>query len=174
MSAIAKPSAVTPEAATPTHTGHAHLPIARLDLLRIAGAALAVLFCWLRLWEPLPRLDVIGLASVLAAGYPIYREAFADLLSRRMTMELSMTIALAAALLIGEVFTALVIVLFVLIAEVLEELTVGQGRRAIRDLLDFLPATALRRTASGTETIPAASLAPGDIVPAAASLSTAK
>ena len=84
-------------------------------------------------------MDLVGLIAVLAGGYPIYREAFGDLLSRRMTMELSMTIALVAALAIREVFTALVIVFFVLIAEVLEELTVGRGRRAIRDLLNLLP-----------------------------------
>jgi len=51
----------------------------------------------------------------LVGGYPIFKEAVADLLARPMTMELSMTIALAAALAIGEFFTALVIVLFVLV-----------------------------------------------------------
>jgi heavy metal translocating P-type ATPase len=56
-------------------------------------------------------------------------------------MELSMTIALLAALAIGEFFTALVITGFVLAAEVLEGLTVGRGRRAIQSLLDFLPRT---------------------------------
>jgi len=60
-------------------------------------------------------------------------------LERRMTMELSMTIALLAALVIGEVFTALLITLFVLVAEVLEGFTVSRGRRAIGRLLDLLP-----------------------------------
>jgi cation transport ATPase len=50
-----------------------------------------------------------------------------------MTMELSMSIAIVAAAAIGEFFTALVITLFVLVAEVLEGLTVSRGRRAIRD-----------------------------------------
>src|SRR5258707_14433460 len=50
-----------------------------------------------------------------------------------------MTIAIVAAAAIGEFFTALVITLFVLVAEVLEGLTVGRGRKAIRDLLEFLP-----------------------------------
>ena len=59
-----------------------------------------------------------------------------------MTMELSMTIALVSALAIGEFFTALVITAFVLAAEILEGLTVGRGRRAIQDMLDFLPQTA--------------------------------
>ena len=134
------------------------------DLVRIGAVGLAVIFCWVRIWEPLPQVDIVGLAAVLLGGYPIYHEAMADILSRRMTMELSMTIALASALVIREVFTALVIVFFVLIAEALEELTVGRGRRAIRDLLTFLPETAERRTASDIETVPVSALLPGDVV----------
>ena len=54
-------------------------------------------------------------------------------------------VAIAAAA-ISEFFTALVITLFVLVAEVLEHMTVARGRRAIRDLLDFLPrAVSVRR-----------------------------
>jgi len=57
------------------------------------------------------------------------------------------------------VFTALVIVFFVLIAEALEELTVERGRRAIRDLLEFLPVITERAVgASGTETVPSCTL----------------
>jgi Cd2+/Zn2+-exporting ATPase/Cu+-exporting ATPase len=83
---------------------------------------------------------------------------------RRMTMELSMTIALVAALAIGEFFTALMITTFVLVAEVLEGLTVGRGRRAIRDLLDFLPATATVRRANGTVRITTSLIKAGDAV----------
>jgi heavy metal translocating P-type ATPase len=144
--------------------GAEHRGIPRTDLVRIALVSLAVVFCWLNIWRPYRPLDLVGLLAVMAGGYPIYREAVADILSRRMTMELSMTIALASALVIGEVFTALVIVLFVLIAEALEELTVERGRRAIRDLLEFLPAIAERRRESGTETVPVGSLLRGDIV----------
>ena len=43
------------------------------------------------------------------------------------------------ALAIRELFTALVITLFVLVAEILEGLTVGRGRRAIQHLVDLLP-----------------------------------
>jgi Cd2+/Zn2+-exporting ATPase/Cu+-exporting ATPase len=46
-------------------------------------------------------------------------------------MELSMSIAIVAAAAIGEFFTALVITLFMLVAEVLEGMTVARGRRAI-------------------------------------------
>ena len=55
-----------------------------------------------------------------------------------MTTELPVTIALVSALAFQEVFTAMVIVFFVLIAEVLEGLTIGRGRRAIQDLLNLM------------------------------------
>ena len=111
------------------------------ELIRIAFVALAAAAVWLRLWEPFPHISVIGIAATLIGGYPIFKEAFENIVERKMTMELSMTIALLSALAIGEFFTALVITGFVLAAEVLEGLTVGRGRRAIQSLLDFLPRT---------------------------------
>src|SRR5216684_1808010 len=116
-----------------------------MDLVRIGFVALAVVASWLGFWKPLVRFDVVALGATLIGGYPIFREAWENIRERRMTMELSMTIALGAAMAIGEFFTALVIVLFVLIAEVLEGLTVGRGRRAIKDLLDLLPHKAVVR-----------------------------
>jgi heavy metal translocating P-type ATPase len=116
------------------------------EILRIAFVGLAAAAVWFRLWEPFPHISVIGIAAALIGGYPIFNEAFENIVERKMTMELSMTIALLAALAIGEFFTALVITGFVLAAEVLEGLTVGRGRRAIQSLLDFLPRTvAVRR-----------------------------
>jgi P-type Cu+ transporter len=134
------------------------------ELMRIGLVAVASAAVWLRLWEPLARVSVIGLTAALVGGYPIFEEAFLALRARRMTMELSMAIAVGAALAIGEFFTALVIVLFVLIAEVLERLTVGRGRRAIKDLLDFLPRQALVRRGDATREVGAAEIAPGDVV----------
>lgn len=118
--------------------------------MRIGFVAAAAVASWLHLWRWLAPWDVIALGATLVGGYPIFREAYAAIRRRRMTMELSMTIALVAALAIGGFFTALVIVLFVLIAEVLEGLTVGRGRRAIQDLLDLLPQTTWVRK-NGTE-----------------------
>jgi heavy metal translocating P-type ATPase len=115
------------------------------ELVRIAFVALAAAAVWFRLWEPFPHISVIGIAAALVGGYPIFKEAFENIVERKMTMELSMTIALLSALAIGEFFTALVITGFVLAAEVLEGLTVGRGRRAIQSLLDFLPRTVVVR-----------------------------
>src|SRR5580692_11381497 len=117
-----------------------------VELIRIAFVACAAGAVWFRVWEPFPHISVIGIAATLIGGYPIFKEAFENIVERKMTMELSMTIALLSALAIGEFFTALVITGFVLAAEVLEGLTVGRGRRAIQSLLDFLTRTvAVRR-----------------------------
>jgi heavy metal translocating P-type ATPase len=135
-----------------------------VDLLRIGLVALACRASWLGLSQYVANFDMIALIATLVGGYPIFKEAVANLVARRMTMELSMTIALAAALAIGEFFTALVIVLFVLVAEVLEGLTVGRGRRAIKDLLDLLPQQAVVRRGGGTQEVGAAELKVGDVV----------
>jgi heavy metal translocating P-type ATPase len=135
-----------------------------LELARIAFVAVAVVISWLHVWRPVASFDAVAWGATLIGGYPIFKEAISALLARRMTMELSMTIALGAALTIGEAFTALVIVLFVLIAEVLEHLTVGRGRKAIRDLMDFLPRSVSVRRGHATEELSADSLRAGDVV----------
>jgi len=135
-----------------------------VELVRIGFVALAAAAVWFRVWEPFPRFSVIGTAAVLIGGYPIYKEAFENVVERKMTMELSMTIALFAALAIGEFFTALVIATFVLAAEVLEGLTVARGRRAIQDLIDFLPRTVSVRRNDEVLEIPAEDLQLGDTV----------
>ncbi len=134
------------------------------ELVRIAFVALAAVAVWFRIWEPFPHISVIGVAATLVGGYPIFKEAFENIVERKMTMELSMTIALLSALAIGEFFTALVITGFVLAAEVLEGLTVGRGRRAIQSLLDFLPrAITIRRNDQVAE-IPSDQVQVGDVV----------
>src|SRR5579863_9495407 len=151
------------DSVTSEHSEHDHA-FEWSEIIRIAFVALAAVAVWFRLWEPFPHITVIGIAATLIGGYPIFREAFENIAERKMTMELSMTIALLSALAIGEFFTALVITSFVLAAEVLEGLTVGRGRRAIQSLLDFLPRTVTVRRNNEVVEIPAESLELGDSV----------
>jgi Cd2+/Zn2+-exporting ATPase/Cu+-exporting ATPase len=145
--------------------GHDHgEALDRRELARIGFTALAAAAVWFRVGEPWPRINLLGIAGIVIGGYPIFKEAWDNVRQRRMTMELSMTIALLAALAIGELFTALVITVFVLIAEVLEGLTVGRGRRAIRDLLDFLPRIVKLRRDGAVREVPAAEVRAGDAV----------
>jgi P-type E1-E2 ATPase len=134
------------------------------EAARIVFVALACAAVWFRVWEPFQRVSIIGLVAAIIGLYPILQEAIEAILARRMTMELSMTIAIGAALAIGQFFTGLVIILFVLIAEVLEGMTVDRGRRAIKDLLDFLPRIATVRRDGSSREISASDIRVGDVV----------
>lgn len=145
--------------------GHDHdHPFEWPEAVRIALVAITAAAVWFRVWEPFPAVSVIGVVGLLIGGWPILKEAFENIVERRMTMELSMTIAIAAAAVIGEFFTALVITLFVLVAEVLEGLTVGRGRKAIRDLLEFLPREVSVRRAGSIRSVSAEELSIGDAI----------
>ena len=135
-----------------------------LEWGRVAFVALILVLDWLQVVPRAGRLDVLALVGVLIGGYPIFKEAIADLMERRMTMELSMTIALVAAAAIGEFFTALLIAVFVLIAEILEGMTVGRGRRAIRELLDLLPQMAEVRSGGQVSARSLSEIQLGDVV----------
>jgi P-type Cu+ transporter len=150
--------------ANENHKGHQHGRIESSDLIRIVLTATVATVVWFRVWEPFSHVSALGVAGILVGGYPIFREAFENIRERRMTMELSMTIALVAAACIGEFFTALVITVFVLIAEVLEGLTVGRGRRAIGDLLELLPRSAWVVKDGATVEVPVRELRAGDRV----------
>jgi cation transport ATPase len=134
------------------------------EAARIAFVALAAAAVWLRVWEPLTSVCVIGVLGVIVGGWSIFKEAAENIVARRMTMELSMSIAIVAAAAIGEFFTALVITLFVLVAEVLEGMTVSRGRRAIHDLLDFLPRSVSVRCGGAVRDVDTDDLKVGDAV----------
>jgi len=136
----------------------------RVEAARIVLVALAAAAVWLHLWEPLPRVSLIGALGVLVGAWPIFKEAAENAAARRMTMELSMSIAILAAAAISQFFTALIIILFVLAAEVLEHMTVARGRRAIRDLMEFLPRAVNVRSAGEVREVSTGELAVGDCV----------
>ena len=142
-------------------SGHALRWIEAARIVVVAFCAAAV---WFHLWEPFASVSLIGVLGVLIGGWPIFKEAAADVAARRMTMELSMAIAIVAAAAISEYFTALIITVFVLVAEVLEGMTVSRGRRAIRDLLDCLPRTVKVRRAGGVREASAGEVQVGDLV----------
>jgi heavy metal translocating P-type ATPase len=134
------------------------------DGIRIVLVAVAAALVWSRVWEPFSHVSIIGIVGTLIGIYPILKEAAENVMERRMTMELSMTIAILAALAIGQFFTALIILLFVLIAEVLEGLTVRRGRTAIRELLNLLPNEVTVRRNGRAEQRSTESIRAGEII----------
>jgi heavy metal translocating P-type ATPase len=107
---------------------------------------------------------VIAILATAGAGYPILKQAVQSLFARRMTMELSMSLAIVAALVIQESSTALLILLFVLVAEVLEELNLARGRHAVVELGSLMPHTAFVEENDALEEVDISQLAAGDVV----------
>ena len=153
--------------ATQTSEGETGLwsRIDRGDLIRtvlVAGCAVAVAagLTW-----PWPRVPVVAVGGLVLGCWPILVEAFEDARQRRMSMEISMLIAIIAAAAIGEWTTALVITAFVLAAEILEDLSMDRGRDALTDLMAFLPETVQLRDGCGeVQTVPLAEITPGQTV----------
>lgn len=141
-------------------TKYSEVSIERADLFRIAFVGLTVLACLLKV----PGFNWLASAATLIGGWPIFREAVLNLREKRMTMELSMSIALFAALAVSESFTALVITLFVLLAECLEGLTMDRGRNGLRQLISIMPQDAFVRDGDFIQTKMSSELVIGDIV----------
>lgn len=133
----------------------------RTLLVAAAAVLVAVLSAVGAVW---PITVAVTVAALLAGCWPILTEAWQDVRARRMSMELSMLIAITAAAAIGQWTTALVITTFVLAAEILEDLSMDRGRDALTDLMSFLPETARVRSGGDVSTVPLAAVAEGDTV----------
>src|SRR5713101_7177791 len=68
--------------------------VSLVEAARIVVVALAAAAVWFHVREPLPRVSLIGVLGVLIGGWPIFKEAAENAAARRMTMELSMSIAI--------------------------------------------------------------------------------
>jgi heavy metal translocating P-type ATPase len=157
---------ILPASGHPNHEDeheHAHALNWR-EINRVLFVAAAAGAIWFLGGACNPYVTGIGVICALVGGFPIFHEAYENIVQRRMTMELSMAIAIVAALAIREVFTALVITLFVLVAEILEGLTVGRGRTAIRHLVGLLPTIATVRRNGTWQDIETKEIAVGEIV----------
>jgi heavy metal translocating P-type ATPase len=134
------------------------------EYVRLGLMAIIVIASLTGWWRPFMNRDWLAFAGTIIGGFPIYKEAWENLLKRRMTMELSMTIALLSALAIGQFFTAIVIAFFVLFAELLEGYTAGGGRRAIEQLINTLPRhVTVRRNGQESE-LRAEELSPEEVI----------
>lgn len=152
------------------HHSHAFGP---MEVFRIALTGLCALAVWLQLPDHsyLSFADELylnfswyALVGLVIGGWPLFEEAWESLRKRRMTMELSMGIAVVAAAYTGYFFVALIITFFVLIAETLEGMTLERGRRAIRDLMALLPNEVFLRRDGQVVTASIGEVALGSIV----------
>ncbi|WP_368266709.1 heavy metal translocating P-type ATPase [Corynebacterium ulcerans] len=138
--------------------------IDREDLARTLFVALCAVALALGLTWPWPTMPAIAVLGLVVGCWPIALEAFEDLRHRKMSMELSMFIAIVASAAIGEWITSLVITAFALAAEILEDLSLDRGREALTDLMTFLPETVQVRRDHETTLVPLYEVVAGDTV----------
>jgi Cd2+/Zn2+-exporting ATPase len=134
-------------------------------VLVLPGVVLHELLGWDALW-----IDTLALLAMLLTIGPIARSAWRGLtLSRELNINALMTIAAIGAVAIGAYVEAgLVMVLFAL-GEALEGYTSTRARHAITSLMELVPQTALRLSASccGSgceERVPVGELQIGDVI----------
>jgi len=149
--------------------------IERADIVRIVVVGIAALGAWIASAVGTPgwAVGAVGAVALAVGCWPILVEAAGDLRERRMSMELSMLLAIVAAAVIGEWVTALAVTVFALCAEVLEDLSMDRGRDALTDLMSFLPQTARvvatpesaeSAESSGTTDVPLDEVRPGQVI----------
>lgn len=160
-------TASTPESGRASRAGVAGAPV--LTLLGIVVAA--VLFIVVageglglfgRLTERVPFL--VGMAVVLAFGYPVFRNVLRAVLHRQVIAHTLMTVGVIAALVVGQWATAAVVVFFMRVGDFAESFTTERSRRAVRDLLALAPQSARIERDGVEQDVPLNDVQRGEIV----------
>lgn len=146
------------------------------DFTRRAGLAIGLVFGvvlfvvivgeWLGLFERLTaRVPFgVGVALVVAAGWPIFRNVVRAALRRQVLSHTLMSLGVVAALAVGEWTTAAVVVFFMRVGDYVEGFTTERARRAVKDLTALAPQRA-RVLRGGMETeVPIGEVQVGEMV----------
>src|SRR2546428_8187129 len=139
-------------------------PRNRIDEIRLSLMGIAALFSYLAVWRSFFPIDFVAIGATLVGGYPVFIETFHSLRQRSINMEVSMTVAIVASLLVGQFTAAVVVTFFVLLSEFIEAYAVDKGRATIVKLEKSIPRRALvRRNGEEVET-DVETIQPGEIV----------
>lgn len=108
---------------------------------------------------------ILGLAGVCVGGAKIAVSAGRGLLARQLNVDELVTVAIVAAVILGEYLSAGLVAFMMLLGKLLEDFTAERAELALEGLGSLLPATARRQVRQGVEEeIPVELIQPGDIV----------
>ena len=85
---------------------------------------------------------LLGLALVIAGGYPVFLNVIRATLKRQIISHTLMTLGVIAALAVGQWVTAALVVVFMRIGDYVENFTTESARRAVKELIALAPQTA--------------------------------
>ncbi|MAG37062.1 MAG: cadmium-translocating P-type ATPase, partial [Dehalococcoidia bacterium] len=107
----------------------------------------------------------LGLVGTAIGGAKIAVGAGRGFMNRELNVDELVTIAIVAAVIMGEYLSAGLVAFMMLFGKVLEDFTAERAELALAGLGSLLPATARRRTAEETEDeVPLTALVRGDVV----------
>ena len=135
----------------------------RLALIGGGGTLTAILLNLMGV----PQLitDVLLIASMCVAGYPIARSGLSTLIiNRDFNINLLMSIAAVGAVIIGEVSEAATMIFLFAIAEAIEGHTTDRARDSLRSLTELSPAEAIRLNGDIEERVATSDLKLGDVI----------
>ena len=136
----------------------------RADRVKLLIMAFVAVSSGLGVWRQLLSIDVVAIAATLLGGYAVYKETFLALRHGRVNMEVSMTVAIFASLLVGQFTVSVVITFFVLLSEYIEAYAVDRGRQTITLLERSEPKLALVRRDGNELEVDVGTLVPNDLV----------
>jgi Cu+-exporting ATPase len=136
----------------------------RGDLVRLSIMAVAAVSSGIGISLRILPFDVVAIAATLLGGYPVYKETLQSLRHGHVNMEVSMTVAIFASLILAQFTVSVVITFFVLLSEYIETYAVDKGRQTITLLEKSAPKLALVRRGGTELEVEAGSLVPNDVV----------
>ena len=107
----------------------------------------------------------IQLAALSIAGYPVFKSAIKGFVTNKsLNINFLMSVAAIGAVVIGETFEAVVMLMLFAISEALEGFTNDKARAVLSEFADLAPKTALRVTANGEDEISIDEIQIGDVI----------
>jgi Cd2+/Zn2+-exporting ATPase len=105
------------------------------------------------------------LASAVIGGAPIFKLAAGNIIrSFDLTAGVMVSIAMIAALIVGEYSAAALVAFMMLVGEMLEDFTVARADNALNELESLVPAIVTLRRQDRDEEVPIELVRPGDLV----------
>lgn len=112
-----------------------------------------------------PWIMVIQLLFLPFAGWPVFKDGFRTLFQkRRFNMNTLMTIASIGAVVLGETYEAIILLVLFTLSEALEDYINDNAREILMEFADLAPKTAIRISNAIEEIVTVNELQPGDVI----------
>jgi len=129
-----------------------------------AGTAILV-GNWIAFLAGLAGLEgALAIVAAVTAGLPIWWSTARGLWARDFTVDVLVSVAILAALIVGQYQAAAIVAVMLLGGALLEQLTVARASRALVTLLARVPTTATILRAESEATVSVEEIRPGDLV----------